>query len=232
MNHTARPRYPMEALKLSPQSGTTRRREHSFVPCPMLRSRAIPQKTETGKLPRLIGVLLLVTACTVSCPGQQAPAPESQRQSAIAFEHGGKVAEAEAGWKSLLSSQPNDSEAYAHLGLLEARQEHYKEAIVFYRKALSLNPKMPNLRLNLGLSLYKSGDFRRAIGEFEPLLNTESKSSPERLRLVTLIGLAHYGLGEYATAVPFLKESTAGDPENIQFRLMLAHSCLWSKHYQ
>ena len=91
---------------------------------------------------------------------------------------------------------------------------------------------MPSVRLNLGLSLYKSGDLRGAIEDFEPLLKTASKSSPERLRLVTLIGLAHYGLGEYATAVPFLKESTAGDPENIQFRLMLAHSCLWSKQYQ
>ena len=136
------------------------------------------------------------------------------------------------GGDRLLSGQPKSSEAYAHLGLLEAHQERYKEAIADYHRALSLNPQMPSVRLNLGLSLYKSGDLRGAIEDFEPLLKTEPKSSPEEFRLVTLIGLAHYGLGEYATAIPYLEESTAGDPENIQFWLMLAHSCLWSKQYQ
>jgi tetratricopeptide (TPR) repeat protein len=196
------------------------------------RTRGNLEWTNSRKFLRLIGVLWLLTVCTVSSSEQQAPSRESRRQSVLALEQEGKVAEAEKGWKSLLSSQPNDSEAYAHLGLLEARQEHYEEAIADYRRALSLNPQMPSVRLNLGLSLYKSGDFRGAIQIFEPLLRTVPKSSPEELRLVTLIGLAHYGLGEYATAVPFLKEAAARDPENIPFRLMLAHSCLWSKQYQ
>src|ERR1017187_9732318 len=125
--------------------------------------------------------------CMVNCLGQQAPQLESQRQSALALEQTGKVAEAEAGWRALLSSQPNDSEAYAHLGLLEARQEHYKEALVLYRKALSLNPKIPGLRLNLGLSLFKTGELQSAIDTFEPLLKSASKSSPEALQ----IGRAH-----------------------------------------
>ena len=89
----------------------------------------------------LIGVSWLMVVCTVNCPGQQEPPRESPRQSALVFEHEGKVVEAEAGWRSVLSSQPNDSEAYAHLGLLEARQEHYKEAIADYHKALSLDRK-------------------------------------------------------------------------------------------
>jgi tetratricopeptide (TPR) repeat protein len=57
-------------------------------------------------------------------------------------------------------------------------------------------------------------------------------SSPEALRVVTLIGLAHYGLGDYATAVPYLKQAAAGDPENLTLRMELAQSCLWSKQYQ
>ena len=184
------------------------------------------------KLSKEIVMLWLLAVCTVDCLGQQAPSLESQRQSVLALEQEDKVAEAEAGWRLLLSSQPNDSEAYAHLGLLEAHQEHYKVAIVFYRKALSLSPKMPNLRLNLGLSLYKVGDFQAAIHTFEPLLKSEAKFSPEALRLVTLIGMAHYGLGDYAASVPYLKEAAAGDPQNLQIRMMLAHGCLWSKQYQ
>jgi tetratricopeptide (TPR) repeat protein len=174
----------------------------------------------------------LVAVCIVNCLGQQPPHRDSQRQSAIAMEQAGKVAEAESTWRTLLKSQPNDSEAYAHLGLLEAHQEHYKEAIAFYRKALRLNPKIPNLRLNLGLSLFKAGEFESAIQTFEPLLKSEPKSSPGALRLVTLTGLAHYELGHYSASIPFLKEAAAGDAGNVSLRMKLAESCLLSKQYQ
>jgi tetratricopeptide (TPR) repeat protein len=91
---------------------------------------------------------------------------------------------------------------------------------------------MPGVRLNLGLSLFKFGDLKEAIQTFTPLLKNEPGSSSEMVRLTTLIGLAHYGLGEYAEAVPFLKKAVAYDPRNLPFRLALAHSCLWSKQYQ
>ena len=185
-----------------------------------------------AKFVTLIGALWLSMAGPVHSRAQQPSPREGRRQSALAFEEEGKVAEAEAGWRSLLSSQPNDAEAYAHLGLLEARQEHYKEAIVLYQKALSLDPKMPSLRLNLGLSYFKAGNFSAAIQTFEPLFQKEPKTSPEALRLVTLLGLAHYGMGEYAAAIPYLKQATAADPANLPFRLSLAQSCLRTKQYQ
>jgi tetratricopeptide (TPR) repeat protein len=91
---------------------------------------------------------------------------------------------------------------------------------------------MPGLQLNLGLSLFKSGAMKEAADTFMPLLKDQPPSSPEVLRLTTLIGLARYGSGDYAAAVPFLEQATAADPQNLPFRLALAHSCLWSKQYQ
>jgi len=44
--------------------------------------------------------------------------------------------------------------------------------------------------------------------------------------------MSHYGLKDYAAAVPYLRRATASDPQNLPFRLILAHSCLWSKQYQ
>jgi tetratricopeptide (TPR) repeat protein len=44
--------------------------------------------------------------------------------------------------------------------------------------------------------------------------------------------MAHYGLGEYAAAVPYLRKVTASDPQNLPYRLLLAQNCLWSKQYQ
>lgn len=168
----------------------------------------------------------------VNGSAQTAAAEDSQRQAAFALEQQGKNAEAETAWRAFLQAHPANAEAYAHLGFLEARQERYTEAVPLYRKALALNPAMPGLRLNLGLSLFKSGALKEAIQTFTPLLKSPPSASAEVLRVTTLIGLAHYGLGEYPAAVPYLKQATAADPQNLPFRLALAHSCLWSKQYQ
>ena len=181
---------------------------------------------------KLTSLLCLTAGCVVLCLGQQTSPRATQRQTALALEQQGDTAGAEAAWRSLLTTQPNSAEAYAHLGLLEARQEHYKEAIALDRKGLNLNPRFPNLRINLGLSLFKSGDLSGAIQAFEPALKTEPKSSPQALRLVTLIGMAHFGLGDYAAAIPYLKQAAAGDPQDLQLQMNLAQSCLWSKQYQ
>lgn len=183
----------------------------------------------TDLIPTLI---LLVAVAAVSCRAGTVGAADNQRQTATTLEQEGKNVEAEAAWRALLEAQPANPEAYAHLGFLEARQEHYTKAVPLYRKALALNPKMPGLRMNLGLALFKGGELKEAIQTFDRLLKNQPPSSPDAQRLRTLIGLAHYGLQEYAAAVPYLKEATAGDPQNLPFRLFLAHSCLASKQFQ
>jgi tetratricopeptide (TPR) repeat protein len=180
---------------------------------------------------KIVFALALTLAVTLT-KGQPIAPADNQRQMAISLEQQGSIAAAEAAWREVLKVHPADADSYAHLGLLEARQERYKEAAPLYRKALALNPEMPGVRLNLGLSLFKSGALKDAILTFTPLLKNEPPSSPEALRLTTLIGLAHYGLGDYAAAVPYLKRASAGDPQNLPFRLTLAQSCLWSKQYQ
>lgn len=180
-------------------------------------------------------VLFLVAALALAlcnCLGQTQPAAANPSDLAYSMEQQGKYPEAEAAWREVAKAHPSNAEAYAHLGLLEARQERYSQAVPLYRKALALNPSLPGLRLNMGLSLFKSGALKDSIQTFAPLLKTLPPSSPDALRLTTLIGLAHYGLGEYAAAIAPLKKATAADPQNLPFRLALAHSCLWSKQYK
>jgi tetratricopeptide (TPR) repeat protein len=179
-----------------------------------------------------LAITMMLAMAAANCLGQEAAAADNQRQTAISLEQEGKNAEAEAAWRAFLKVQPANPEAYAHLGFLEARQERYSEAVALYRKALALNPAMPGLRLNLGLALFKAGDLKQAIQTFDLLLKSQPPTSPEAQRLATLIGMAHYGLQEYAAAVPYLKEATASDPQNLPFRLVLAHSCLQSKQFQ
>jgi tetratricopeptide (TPR) repeat protein len=180
---------------------------------------------------QIILVLLLAMASALGA-AQAAKTPDPRRQAALALEQQGKNPEAEAAWRAFLKDHPADPEPYAQLGLLEARQEHYKEAVPLYRKALAMNPHVQGLRLNLGLALFKSGDLKEALRELTQSLKEAGPGSPEAPRLTILIGMAHYGLAEYAEAVPFLKEAAAADQQNLPLRLALAHSCLWSKQYQ
>jgi tetratricopeptide (TPR) repeat protein len=176
--------------------------------------------------------MILAMATAASCLAQTLAPADNQRQTAMALEQEGRNAEAEVAWRAFLTLQPANPEAYAHLGFLEARQQRYREAVPLYRKALALNPAMPGLRLNLGLALFKAGELKEAIQTFDSLRKSQPPSSPEAQRLTSLIGLAHYGLQEYAAAIPYLMQAAAGDPQNLEFRLLLAHSCLWSKQFQ
>ena len=187
-------------------------------------------------LPQGAGLTLAITmTLTMAAATAQGPvkaAPDQQRQTALALEQEGRNPEAEAAWRAVLKAHPSSPEAYAHLGLLEARQEHYTEAVPLYRKALALGPQIPGVRFNLGLALFKGGEPKKAIQEFSLLLKNAPPSSPEAQHLTILIGMAHYGLAEYAEAVPYLKEAAAHDAQNSPLLLSLAHSCLWSKQYQ
>lgn len=191
-----------------------------------------PGMPMSKKVQLATAVAMALALFVAKCPAQSQTPTGSVRESALALEQQGKNAEAEAQWTALLKVHPADSEAYAHLGLLEARQEHYKQAVTFYRKALVGAPKMQSLHLNLGLALFKAGDLKAAILEFNPLLKTAAPASPDADRLNILLGMAHYGVQEYASAVPYLKAGVARDPQNLELRLTLAHSCLWSKQYQ
>ena len=182
-------------------------------------------------VPAALSVGLIAAAACVQAQAGARPA-DSSRQAAIAFEQQGNFADADTAWHSVLKAHPTSAEAYAHLGLLEARQRHYKEAVPLYRKALALQPSMPSLRLNLGLALFKAEELKQAIQEFQPLLAKAPADSPEAQRLTILLGMAHYGLQDYVPASHYLKDAAARDPQNLQLRLALAHSCLWSKQFQ
>ena len=73
---------------------------------------------------------------------------------AMALEQQGKLAEAAEAWRAVTEHNPQDSAAFASLGVVLARETLYKEAAAAYRKAIALNPRLPGIQLNLGLAEY------------------------------------------------------------------------------
>jgi tetratricopeptide (TPR) repeat protein len=192
----------------------------------------MPMEMKVRHIAYLGAALAVIVGLTSPCLCQTSGAGDEQSRRAIALEQQGKPTEAEAAWRQDIKMHPSDPEAYANFGLFEARQQHYKDAIPLYRKALALDPSMPGLRLNLGLSLFKSGELNDAVHIFLPLLKMAARSSPEESRLATLLGLSYYGLGRYSAAIPYLQRATDADPQNLPFRFALAESCLASKQYK
>lgn len=172
--------------------------------------------------------LALSLALSALCRAIQVDAQQDPGQAAVSLEQEGKVAQAEGEWKALAERYPGNPDPLAHVGLLEARQGHYSQAIAWYKRAMALNPAMPGLRLNLGLAYFKAEDYRQTIQELGPLL----KAQPDDQRLTILVGMSHYGLSQFATASPLLKRAADQDPQNLTLLLTLAHSCLLSNQYQ
>ena len=157
------------------------------------------------------------------------------RTSAITAERAGRNNEAIADWQMEAKAHPTSAEPYAHMGLLEARQQNYPDAIHYYLKARSLSPNLQGLSLNLGLAYFKNGDYQEAIAEFTPLLKAQNEAgsgnADEIQRLTVLMGMSHYGLSQFKEAAPLLKQASERDPTNLPLLLSLAHSCLLTHDY-
>jgi tetratricopeptide (TPR) repeat protein len=173
-----------------------------------------------------IWLALGMASCSLPILSQDTPAKMAPR-----LDQHENATESEAALIALSKAQPTNPEPFARLGLLEARRGNYPQAITFYRKAIALNPTMPGLALNLGLALFKDGQYKQAIQIFTPMLKSQPPSSPEKQRLTILLGMSHYGLGEFQAAVPYLQQAADGDAQNLPLLLTLAHSCLLSKQY-
>jgi tetratricopeptide (TPR) repeat protein len=171
--------------------------------------------------------LAIALAVIPSAAGQNNGQASTPSQ-ALALEQKGQNAEAKQAWLSVLDANPRNAEALAHLGLLEARQQHYDKAIDYYRRAAAISSEIPGLQMNLGLAFFKASQFPDAIGVF----TAELKRHPGDPRLTILLGMAHYGMKDYLVAIPYLQRAAAQDSQNIALRVTLAQSCLWSKQDQ
>ena len=180
------------------------------------------------KHPQLISAFVIASALVlIPFLRAQEDTPAATRMKAMTLERDGRTDEAEQIWGALAKADPHDAEALGHLGLLEARQEHYETAVDYYRRAAAINPDLPGLQMNMGLAFFKAAQFPDAIRIFL----VEMKKHPGDQRLTILLGMSHYGMKDYLVANPYLRRATEQDPQSVPLRLTLAHSCLASRQY-
>src|SRR5207302_4784630 len=113
--------------------------------------------------------------------------------------------------------------AQARLGVDQARNQHYREAVQAYQAAIRLDPSLPGIYLNLGLAWFKLGNFRDAL----PALEKENARAPSD-QISTLLGMSHFGLGQYREAAARLRPLADAQPANTELSYVLAKAYLWS----
>ncbi len=175
----------------------------------------------------------LFSACVLAAALILAPSlraqedPASDRAKAMALEKDGRNTEAEQIWQSLAKVDPRNAEALAHLGLLEGRQEHYDAAIDYLNRAEAINPDLPGLQMNLGLTYFKASQFPDAIRIF----SSEITKHPDEKRLTILLGISHFAIKDYLVALPYLKRGSEYDTQSVSLRVFRERGCLESRLY-
>lgn len=174
-----------------------------------------------------LGVLLVFTALCCAAGSTTASAQNTLHQQGLALERQGDFTGAKQAWHSALTQNPNDVEAWAHLGLDAFRQNRYPEAAKAFQRAVQLDPHTPALRMNLGVSLLKAREFQQAAPVFAGLL----QQHPGDQQLTVLLGMSYYGAGDFTHAIPYLRQAAKNQPRDAALKLSLANSCLWAKQF-
>ena len=77
-----------------------------------------------------------------------------------AYEHAGRIADAEAAYKKAAALRPDYWDGYNNLGNFLDRHQKYQEAIGAYRQAIELTPDNAEVYMNLGNTYLDLGSRR------------------------------------------------------------------------
>lgn len=88
-------------------------------------------------------------------------------RNAIALHQAGDLANAEHGYRAILSIQPDSVDALYYLGLLEAQRERHAEALTLCDRALDINPQSVDVLMTRGNVLNALGRPRDALASYD-----------------------------------------------------------------
>ena len=138
----------------------------------------------------------------------------------------GKIVEATSGLRAFVKKNPESALGWYSLGRAEESQDHFKEAVVAYKKAADLRPNFNQPALALG-SLYESKKMTtQAVATYQALWD-ETQDSTAANRLATI----YLKEEKYDLAVPYLESLEGQDPDDLNARIKLGLVQMELKQY-
>jgi Flp pilus assembly protein TadD len=142
-------------------------------------------------------------------------AAEPCLQYAIACEQCGHVEEALSYYYLAINSDPNNTEAYRHLGTILGRQGFHSGAIRAWRRVTDLDPGDLKAKTALGVGLSNRGHHRNAVD----LLTEVARARPDSAEAFADLGMALSRAGSHEAAIHALKQALKLSPTSPQVRL-------------
>ena len=149
----------------------------------------IGAKTLTAPIPAVAGAVA-PTGMVAMPPGGH-PKPTMEQMKAMADVKAAPLLEA-------LKKNPRNAKLLAEVAALYAGTHQFKDAVTYYGKALTVDPRNVTTRTELASSLYYSGDADGALRELQKVL----KYDPNDVNALFNIGMIRYkGKDDAAGAV-------------------------------
>jgi tetratricopeptide (TPR) repeat protein len=154
---------------------------------------------QSNKIRRIV-VLLAGSAalCPASVGPQKGPTSSTSPVAAARVEISrGQLDAAEKTLWTVLSSNPNHSDALTLLGIVRGRQKRYAEAEALFRRVLQLEPKSLVAHRNLAEALIAQNKPEPALEEYKEVVKLAPQDYSAKLELAHL----YLGRGEFAEAL-------------------------------
>ena len=129
-----------------------------------------------------------------------------------------RMDEALAQFDQALKIQPDSSEAFYGIGLVNKLQGNTAEALGFFNKALLYQPNLAKAQLEAGRLAQQNGNLDEALRHFTALLNAD----PENLEAHKSVGLILAQQGKVSDALPHFLAALKYEPENPDLHYAIA----------
>ncbi|MBN4075523.1 MAG: hypothetical protein COA71_06585 [SAR86 cluster bacterium] len=147
------------------------------------------------------------------------PAPNSRQHElkrAGRFYQEGAVDKAIASCLDAINTNPAFTEAYNLLGMIYGEKKNFGLAILHFKQSLLIQPSQGLTLNNLGLCLYNTKQFKKAIEHFIKALGLISDQSADKTAIYNNLGLAYTGTGALPDAEKSFQIALELAPNNIK----------------
>lgn len=139
----------------------------------------------------------------------------------------GRIAEAEAAYRSAIAAEPGFEEGHNNLGVLLMNQNRSPEALAEFEAALRINPEFPRTLNNMAAWYEREGDLDRAREYVDRSLAIKADDVEVRYNA----GVIYGRLGDFAGSAGHFRRLLELEPSHLAGRLGLGKSLLMEEKF-
>jgi len=147
--------------------------------------------------------------------------PDQRLQRAVALHQAGQVADAVLLYEKIVKKSPDAAGVLNLLGIARFQLGNLPQAATAMRRALRLNPALPNADYNLGRILQAQKQFDEALQCYEKAIGY----SPDDVEILNNLGTVLAALDRHAEAIPVYRRAVALQPNAADVWFNLGNAC-------